>query len=70
MTPEMVSIVVPVYKAEKYIIKTIESVAAQTYTNWELLLVDDCGGDSSADVERGTVLSFHLLYFRGERLFP
>ena len=50
MTPEMVSIVVPVYKAEKYIIKTIESVAAQTYTNWELLLVDDCGGDSSADL--------------------
>ena len=66
MIQEMVSIVVPVYKAEKYIIRTMESVAAQTYTNWELLLVDDCGGDSSARLiqeymERNPALSIRLL---------
>ena len=38
---ELVSIVVPVYCAEKYIRNTMDSVCAQTYTNWELLLVAD-----------------------------
>ena len=47
---DIVSIIVPVYNAEKYIIQTIESVAAQTFTDWELLLVDDCGPDNSAQV--------------------
>ena len=47
---DLVSIIVPVYKAEKYIIQTIETVARQTYTDWELILVDDCGGDSSAEL--------------------
>ena len=37
----MISIVVPVYNAEKYIATTIEMVQRQTYTDWELILVDD-----------------------------
>lgn len=44
----MVSIVVPVYNAKKYIAKTIEMVEAQTYKDWELILVDDCSRDGSA----------------------
>jgi len=48
----MISIITPVYKAEKYIRQTIESVLAQTYTDWELILVDDCSPDGSADVIR------------------
>ncbi len=44
----MVSIVVPVYNAQKYIAKTIEMVEAQTYKDWELILVDDCSRDGSA----------------------
>ena len=50
MDPNLVSIIVPVYKAEKFILQTIESVAAQTYGKWELILVDDCGGDASAQM--------------------
>ena len=45
----MVSIITPVYNAENYIIQTVESVAAQTYRDWELLLVDDCSSDRSVE---------------------
>lgn len=49
---ETVSIIVPVYNAEKYILETIEHVVAQTYTDWELLLVLDGCRDRSAEVIR------------------
>lgn len=50
MNNELISIVVPVYNAEKFIKETIESVQAQTYKEWELLLVDDCSKDSSCEI--------------------
>ncbi|MCR5756018.1 MAG: glycosyltransferase [Acetatifactor sp.] len=43
----MVSIIVPVYNVENYIIETIESVRKQTYTDWELILVEDGSTDST-----------------------
>lgn len=43
----LVSVIVPVYNAEKYIDKTIQSVLAQTYTNYEIVLVNDCSKDQS-----------------------
>jgi len=49
---ELVSIIVPVYNVEKYIRQTMDCVLAQTYTNWELLLVEDCGTDRTAEVIR------------------
>lgn len=45
-----VSIITPIYNAEKFIKYTIESVINQTYTNWELLLVDDCSRDNSKKI--------------------
>ena len=46
----LVSVIVPVYRAERFLRETIESVRAQTYDAWELLLVDDGGGDGSAAI--------------------
>ena len=45
-----ISIVVPVYNAEKYIEQTISMVQKQTYTDWELILVEDCSKDESRKV--------------------
>ncbi len=49
MTP-FISIIMPVYNVEKYIVKSIESVLAQTFTDFELLLVDDCSPDNSGKI--------------------
>lgn len=45
-----ISIICPVYKAEKYLHKCIESIIAQTLTDWELILVDDGSPDSSGEL--------------------
>ena len=47
---KLVSIVLPVYNGERYLKESIESVLAQTYGNWELLVLDDCSQDSSAKI--------------------
>ncbi len=47
---EKISIIIPVYNAERFIEKTIDCVRAQTYENWELLLVEDSSTDSTLKV--------------------
>ncbi|MFI3214434.1 MAG: glycosyltransferase family 2 protein, partial [Eubacteriales bacterium] len=46
----LISVIVPIYNAEKYILQTIEMVMNQTYANWELILVDDLSTDKSVEV--------------------
>lgn len=43
----MVSIIIPIYNVEQYITACLESVVAQTYTDYEVILVDDCGTDNT-----------------------
>lgn len=50
MKMNMVSIITPVYNCEKFIVDTLESVLDQTYSNWEMILVDDLSTDNSAKI--------------------
>lgn len=45
-----VSVIVPVYKAEKYLHKCVDSLLAQTFTDFEVLLVDDGSPDRSGEI--------------------
>ena len=46
----LVSIITPVYQSERFIERTILSVLAQSYQNWEMILIDDCSHDKSAEI--------------------
>jgi glycosyltransferase involved in cell wall biosynthesis len=48
----LVSIIMPNYNSARFIKETIESVLAQTYNNWELIIVDDCSTDNSLEIIR------------------
>lgn len=45
-----ISVIVPVYKAEKYLRRCIDSLLAQTFTDFEVLLIDDGSPDNSGDI--------------------
>lgn len=45
-----VSIVLPTYNGEKYIRESIDSVLAQTFNDWELIIVNDCSTDSTPEI--------------------
>ncbi len=47
MKKDLVSIITPLYNGEKYVGKTIESVMAQSYPDWEMIVVNDGSKDNS-----------------------
>jgi glycosyltransferase involved in cell wall biosynthesis len=46
----LVSIITPSYNCASFVAETIESIISQTYTNWELLITDDCSTDNSCEI--------------------
>ena len=49
MTPK-ISVIIPIYNAETYVSRCIESVLDQTYCNWQMILVDDGSKDKSLEI--------------------
>ncbi len=50
MDDKLISVIMPVYNAEKFLALSIDSVWHQTYADWELFLVDDASTDASPDI--------------------
>lgn len=50
MKDELISIIMPVYNSEKYLERAIESIINQTYTNWELICINDASTDGSLEI--------------------
>lgn len=46
----LVSVITPIYNSQNFIEQTIQSVINQTYSNWELWLIDDCSSDASLNI--------------------
>lgn len=47
MINPLISVIVPAYNASEFLLETLESVKKQTYTNWEIILVNDCSTDTT-----------------------
>ena len=62
----LVSIIMPSYNTAAYIKESIQSVLNQTYTNWELLIVDDCSTDSTDEVLE-TIKDSRIRYFKNDK---
>jgi len=52
----LVSVITPVYNGEKYLAECIESVLAQTYQNWEYIIVNNCSKDASVEIIKSYVV--------------
>lgn len=63
----LVSIIVPVYRARDYIAETIAMVIGQSYKEWELLLIEDCSPDNSAEIIRNLLRDYTCRSIVGTR---
>lgn len=64
MKNHLISIITPVHNSFKFIEETILSVQRQTYTNWEMILIDDCSTDQSVELIEKVIKKdkrFHLI---------
>jgi glycosyltransferase involved in cell wall biosynthesis len=46
----LVSIITPSYNSTRFISATIKSIVSQNYSNWELLIIDDCSCDNTLSI--------------------
>lgn len=64
---DLVSIIMPSFNTARFISETIRSVLAQTYTNWELIIVDDCSIDNTDEVVTEFLTDNRIRYIKNEK---
>lgn len=62
----LVSIIMPSYNTASFIKETIQSVLNQTYSNWELIIVDDCSTDNTDEVVE-TIKDSRIKYYKNDK---
>lgn len=63
---DLVSIIMPSYNTGRFIRETIESVLAQSYSTWELIIVDDCSNDNTDDVVNQYLTDERIRYIKND----
>ncbi len=61
----LVSIIMPSFNTEKFILESIDSVLNQTYKNWELIIIDDCSTDNTIE-KLSTIKDLRIVILRNE----
>lgn len=64
---DLVSVIMPSYNTADYISESIKSVQAQTYTNWELIIVDDCSTDNTDEVVGAFLGDQRIRYLKNKK---
>ncbi len=64
---KLVSIIMPSYNTGRFIKESIESVLSQTYSDWELIIVDDCSDDDTDDIVRPYLADGRIIYLKNEK---
>lgn len=67
MRDDLVSIIMPAWNTGCFITESIQCVIDQTYTNWELLIIDDCSTDNSDDMVKPFLADKRIKYFKNEK---
>ena len=68
MQEPLVSVIVPVYRVEEYLESCVQSLLVQTYSNYEILLIDDGSPDNCGNIceeyarKNKKVKCFHMLF--------
>ncbi|MES2214568.1 MAG: glycosyltransferase [Pseudomonadota bacterium] len=63
----LISIILPTYNGAQYISRAIASVIAQSYQQWELIVVDDGSSDDTANIVQGFLSDQRIIYSKNER---
>ncbi len=67
MNKGLVSIIMPSWNTGKYIAESIQCVIDQTYSNWELLIVDDCSTDNTDEIVAPFLQDQRIKYYKNEK---
>lgn len=64
---DMVSIIMPSFNTAQYIAASVTSIQQQTYSNWELIIVDDCSTDNTDEVMKPFLADQRIRYLKNEK---